>query len=248
MDNAPKAPDAPVAEPEPSPYLRLPWPLVTAGLVGVLVVALAVGLFANRYLRPQVALPPTPIALAAPPASTPAPAATPAPTAAPKPLVLATEPPATATVLPETAVPTPPVTTPTIVATARPTVSPELAAEISEAYQHYWQVRAEALRDLDASLLPAVMAGEHLAAVQDRISELRAEGHAIETDVDHNYVVFEASTEDAKVADSYADDSVYVDLQTHARLTTPTGVKLNEVYIMTKTDGIWRVVSLVRSP
>jgi hypothetical protein len=239
MDNAPNVPDA---EPEHSPYLRLPWPLVAAGLVGVLVVALALGLFANRYLRPQVALPPTPIALAA------VPAATPAPTGPPTPLALATSPPATATVLPETAVPTSPVTTPTIVATARPTVSPELTAEISEAYQEYWQVRAEALRDLDASLLPAVTAGEHLAAVQDRISELRAEGHAIETDVDHNYVVFEASTEDAKVADSYTDDSVYVDLQTHARLTTPTGVKLNEVYIMTKTDGIWRVVTLVRSP
>ena len=238
--------DAQDAEPEDSPYIRLPWALVVAGLGGVLLVALGIGLFANRYLRPQLEVPPTPIDLAA--AATAVPAPTVAPTPSPLALALASTVNPTATALPATAAPTPQATAPASAATPRPTVSPELAAEVGDAYQHYWQVRAEALLSLDVSPLPEVMAGEHLAAVQDRISELRTEGHAIETDVDHHYAVFEASAEDAKVADSYADRSVYVDLQTHARLTMPTGEQLKEVYIMNKSDGIWRVTSLVRTP
>src|SRR3954452_4481696 len=62
------------------PYLKLPWWLVTAGLLAVLLVALGAGLYANRVLRPE-AVPPTtstPPGLAAPPPTqaTPAPAAT----------------------------------------------------------------------------------------------------------------------------------------------------------------------------
>ena len=225
--------DAHDAEPEESPYIRLPWPVVTAGLAGVLVVALAVGLFANRYLRPQVQVVQTPLAvIAAASSPTPAPEVAPAPTPESAPTVAPTQLPTPlvqpSSILPSpTAVPATPESTslapsPTTVATPRATVSPELATEIGDAYETYWQVRAEALYSLDASRLPEVMAGEHLAAVEDRINELRTEGHAFETDVDHNYVVFEASAEDAKVADSYVDHSIYVDLQTHARLTTAT--------------------------
>jgi hypothetical protein len=131
--------------------------------------------------------------------------------------------------------------------TPTPTVSPELATEVGDAYQAYWQVRAQALYDLDTSHLPEVMSGDHLAAVQARIDELRSEGRAIDTEVDHNFVVIQAVGDDAEVADSYVDNSVYVDLQDKSQLTTPTKQMLNEVYVMNRTDGIWRVVDLVRS-
>jgi hypothetical protein len=51
--------EAPESEPGESPYLKLPWPLVAGGLVAVLAVALAAGLYANRYLRPQTSVQPT---------------------------------------------------------------------------------------------------------------------------------------------------------------------------------------------
>src|SRR5439155_17472354 len=59
--------DAHDAETEPTPYMRIPWPLVAVALLGILAVVLAAGLLANRYLRPQVGLVPTPLAAAAPP-------------------------------------------------------------------------------------------------------------------------------------------------------------------------------------
>ena len=53
-----------------SPYLKLPWPAVAGGLAVMLLLVLGIGLFANRYLRPQTAIQPTVTVnpVAAPPA------------------------------------------------------------------------------------------------------------------------------------------------------------------------------------
>jgi len=257
--------DAHDAEPEQSPYVRLPWGVVAAGLAGVLLIALAAGLFANRYLRPQVGVVPTPIAIAAVPASpTPStPVPTVAPTPAATPLVVAmtetrptvsaptgTAVPATAASALLSATPTTlailPSATPTTVATPRETLSADLVAEIDAAYQHYWQIRAEALFDLDSSRLSEVMTGEHLAAIAKLIDELRAEGHALLTEIDHRYVIVSASANDAAIADTYTDSTVYVDSTTHEALSQPANDKLQEQYQLTRIDGSWRVVSLVR--
>ena len=237
---------------EGSPYIRLPWPVVAGGLLIFLAAALGFGLYANRNLRPLTgpasSTGPTPIAAAAAPASaatampmqdvrTPQSASAPAATAVAIPTATERVPttlPATAT-----AVPAP---------TARPTVSPELAAEIGDAYRHYWQIRAEALFDLDASHLPEVMAGEHLVSVETFIEQLRSEGHALQTDVDHKYAIVQASANEAEVADTYTDYSVYVDPVSHAALTEPANDVLQEEYQMSRIDGSWRVVSLVRAP
>jgi len=259
--------DAHDAEPEQSPYVRLPWGVVAAGLAGVLLIALAAGLFANRYLRPQVGVVPTPIAIAAVPASpTPStPVPTVAPTPAATPLVVAmtetrptvsaptgTAVPATAASALLSATPTTlailPSATPTTVATPRETLSADLVAEIDAAYQHYWQIRAEALYSLDTSRLQEAMAGDHLAAAEDLIAQLRAEGRAIQTDVDHNYAILRATWDEADIADAYTDNSIYVEMNSHQSLTQATAERLKEQYRMNKIDGTWRVVSLVRAP
>src|SRR5712692_7883156 len=100
--------------------MRLPWPLVAVGLLALLVVIFGIGLFANRYLRPQVGLVPTsePAVIAAPPViPTPLVAvavSTPVPT-----LVLQAPSVATATPAPATAAPTQ--TIGAVTPTARPT-------------------------------------------------------------------------------------------------------------------------------
>jgi len=261
--------DAPEAEPQESPYIRLPWALVAAVLAGVLVVALAAGLYANRYLRPQLQIAtPIPLATATPAiARTVAPA--PAPTSiatAPAPTSIATAAP-TAEPLPGATVsaatlpaPQPTFSTPaastsvatsidaTLMPASEPTISPELEDEVGNAYQHYWDVRAEALLDLDSTHLPEVMAGEHLTSVEKFIEQLRSEGHALLTDVDHKYAVVSASVDAAEIVDTYTDTSVYVDPNSHAVLSQPANDVLQEQYQMARIDGTWRVISLVRAP
>src|SRR5260370_26181319 len=67
------------------PYMRLPWPLVAAGLIALLAIVLGIGVFANRYLRPQVGpvLTPEPAVVAAPPPTSTPQIATSVPTPAP---------------------------------------------------------------------------------------------------------------------------------------------------------------------
>src|SRR5438105_1179530 len=85
--------EAPDGEREPSRYIRLPWPVVGAGLLGFVVLVLMAGVFANRNLRPRVGVVPT-SALSALATATPIPIVEPAaatgnaPTALSTPMVL----------------------------------------------------------------------------------------------------------------------------------------------------------------
>ena len=55
--------EVPEPKPAPTPYLRLPWYVVTAAIVILLGGLLALGLYANRNLRQQpIAAPPPPTA------------------------------------------------------------------------------------------------------------------------------------------------------------------------------------------
>ena len=247
--------DAHDAEPEQSPYLRLPWPLVAGGLAGVLVLALAAGLFANRYLRPQVSVVPTPIspvAAAPPPAPTSVPAPTVAPTPTPAPAATpvalataaaptATAQPAIAAVSPNTAVTSIP--TPSV----RPTFDALSVAEVGKAYDDYWQVRSQALLELDKSHLDEVMARDRLDSVARLIDELRSENRAIKTAVDHDYRVVQLVGDDAQVFDDYISDSVYVDPVTQQPLSEPTSDELRVIYRLSRLDGKWKVVDSVQA-
>src|SRR5258707_1112335 len=109
-------------------YLRLPWPVVAAGLVALLAVVFGVGLYANRNLRPQVGLVPTsePALVAAPPATPTPQVATAAPTPAPAVVVQATAA-AIATLPAPIAAPTaPPLVVASPTPSALPTVEPAL--------------------------------------------------------------------------------------------------------------------------
>jgi hypothetical protein len=235
------------------PYRSFPWPLVAGVLAAVLLLALGAGIFANRYLRQPTVIvpPPTSAAVAVATATPAAPAATSASTTV-MPLVAdpTTTPPPRSPSTPTVAAAAPATTAAaavTPIPTSRPTVSPALVEELDRAYEHYWQVRAEALFDLDESRLPEVMADEHLEAVAKFIAELRSENRAVQTKVTHSYMFTSISPVEARILDTYVDNSVYVDPGSGARLSEPVGNSLKELYTMSKSDGAWRVVSVIRS-
>ena len=256
--------DAHDAEPEQSPYVRLPWGVVAAGLAGVLLIALAAGLFANRYLRPQLTVQPTPILampvgtpippVAAPPGPTRSPAPTsmpalvPTETRAPAPQLSATSVGSTPTAVLTTGTiePSSPLTT-TPTASAPPTFNPIAAAQVEKAYENYWQVRAQALSELDKSHLDEVMAGDHLDTVSRLIDELGSEKRAIKTTVDHDFRVVQLVGDAAQVFDAYISDSVYVDPVTQQPLSDPTSDELHIIFRLSRVDGRWKVVDSVHT-
>ncbi len=240
--------DADANKDQPTHYMRLPWPLVAAGVVALLAVVFAIGLYANRNLRPQVGLVPTtePTAVAAPPAATATPqVATAIPAAAPTLVVQVI---ATATPPQPTAAPT---SAPLVVASptppALPTVEPALADEVGRAYVMFWRVRSQALLELDSSRLAATMDGDYLTNTENLVDELRAENRAIKTQVVLNYTVFQATSESAIVVDYFEDNSVYVKIGTEEPLSEPTADQLRVMYRFMKFPDGWKVVDSVRS-
>src|SRR5947209_9787336 len=239
--------EAPDGEREPAGYVRLPWPVVGAGLFVLLVGLLGFGLFANRNLRPQAAAAPTPATAVAPLTLTPTVARVIADAPTATPIALTPTPVSRPTTSPGqttgSASEPPSVETPS----ALPSVDPSLVPDISRAYEKYWHIRAQALLDLDKEHLTEAMGGDHLASTAQLIDELRTENRAIKTDVDHDYRVVEATGGAAQVFDDYLSNSFYVDPSTEDAITQPASDELKVFYKMVKLNGEWKVVDSVRA-
>jgi hypothetical protein len=199
-------------------------------------------------LQTQEAVRPVATAVvAAAPAQTPAPAAAPVlvPAAAP------TSPPRTAAQASATSVPT-------AEPTAMPTVPPDLAADVSQAYLQYFQVSSDALRSLNPAGLDSVATGDELQFLLNEIQQDRAAGRALDTSVQHSFVVVSAGGDQAEVADDYRDSSIFVDPSTgvplpgQVRPTSPqTAPEAKELYHLHRElsgDGqvVWKVEKVDR--
>lgn len=243
------------------PLLRSP--LASSLLVFAVVVLLGAGFFFlrtwNQTRTEPLGIVQTPVVtvavptLAAPPVYTSAPivAAAPVPTVVP---TAATQPPvvvATAAV-PPTAAPTAPSTmsagTSSTTSTP-PTVDPQVAEDVARAYLRYWDVTAQALRDLDTSSLSQVATDGELTALEKNIADLRAQGKAIDTVVEHHYFVMWTQGEQAQVVDRYRDGSVFIDPKTkqllpgEERPQSPGDAPERSVVYLLQRDGDgWKVV------
>ena len=246
------APD-PEREPAGTPYLRVPLPVAAAVLFIFLAALLAVGLYANRNLRPQGIFVPTPAAQPAPTATPPPLAAAPIPTATAPALVATTAPTPLILVMPTpTASPAPPTLSPTSAPAATespttlPTVEPALAAEVGKAYENFWRVRSQAELTLDSSQLPEVMNGPYLEHFVEVLNQLKAEDKAVKIHVVLNYTVVQAANESAIVHDYIEDTSFFVELGTDTALSDPTNDLLRIEFSLARLDGKWKVVDSVR--
>lgn len=236
-------------------------PVAFAVLVTGTLVVLA-GLFlVGRALRsPEAAPAPTVISATMVPTAQATAAPTPQPTVAPTAAPPATSAPAAAPVSAVTVAPTAVLAaggqaTTSAAATAVPTVPPPgptpppaLAEEVLAAYQRFWQVKTDALLNLDGSNLDEVAIDSALTGIRGEIEQDRAVGRAVLTDVQHNSVPYWVQGDDAAVVDIFRDSSIYVDPTTHEPLpgevhpTTPAEApEFKQVYRLRRVDGTWKV-------
>lgn len=257
MTNQPEVPELSPAEPEYELF-RLPEHVAAGLILAFIVLLLGAGLFANRYLRPPTGMVSTPIPTETPVAAlatgTSAPVAMGAvalPTSAVS-RPTATAPPAPTATPPWFLTSTPkPVASPT--PSPGPTVDPVVAAEIQSAYAAYWDIRAQALQELDTSHLREVAAGKGLSVLERGVQRLKSEQRALHTRVEHSYRVVQVTDTTAEVADAYVDDSYFVDPTTYEPLEPqPTGDPatrtVRELYELQRIDGTWKVVDGFRVP
>jgi hypothetical protein len=140
---------------------------------------------------------------------------------------------------------------PTAARTDLPTPTTEQAAEIAVAYKNYFDVTGDALLNLDPTSLGDVAAGAELDSLRSDIQNDKAQGRALQTNVQHEQVyVLDIQDDQADVADRYRDSSIYVDAQT--RMPLPGQVApaapdvapaVSVIYHLQRLDGTWKVVS-----
>jgi hypothetical protein len=130
-----------------------------------------------------------------------------------------------------------------VIIAASPTPDPVLLTEITDAFQKYSDIRAEAEWSLDGSRLAEIMPGPELTGSLQYLDDLRASGRAVRTKIEHHVRVSRAAANEAEVVDDVTDWSVYVDVVTRQPLQPePAGRQLTEVYFLRKIDGVWKVV------
>jgi len=139
-----------------------------------------------------------------------------------------------------------PVATPTEWWNQANSVSPQLADELNAAYQHFWQVRAQALLDLDPSALPSVLDGVALQREQANLDTLRAQNQSEQIDVQHRIQIMHATSDDATIFDNYTSRVIPVDLTTNEPQDASPASSWFLAYHFRKFSGSWKVVEAVQ--
>jgi hypothetical protein len=118
--------------------------------------------------------------------------------------------------------------------------------EVEQAYVHFWDVRTQALLELDPNRLTEIMAGTELTAEQQAIKDLQASGRAQRVDVEHHELIAWATSDAATVLDEYVSHTVLVDAATKEPVEDPPSAPFRVAYLFRKVDGRWLAVDAVR--
>lgn len=129
----------------------------------------------------------------------------------------------------------------------QPTSTPDPGAEVITAYLRYWELYAEAVLNLDRSVLIGVASEEELQQVQEEIETLRADGVALRVVIEHRPTVIELTDTAATVFDEMTNNSFYVDPDTHEPPEGEgSGETLVDTFFLEKVDGQWIVIRSIR--
>ena len=143
---------------------------------------------------------------------------------------------------------TPATSSPTPTVVAQPTATPDPDAEVLAAYERYWEVYAEALRNRDDSRLEEVMTGPRLERAVAEVEDLRGQDYAVALVVNSRPVVVAIQGDEAMLMDTYENQSHRIDPDTKAPLqpTPAPGPTLRDRVTLQLVDGTWKVVETVR--
>ena len=129
--------------------------------------------------------------------------------------------------------------------TATPTATVE--DEVLASYSRYWEAYAQALLNLDATLVEAVAAGQELQRIREEVAILRSQGVALRVVMKHNPVVLEVKSDSAALLDEMVNNSFYVDAVTkQPPVASGSGETLRDTFQFEKRNGQWVVILSTR--
>lgn len=119
-----------------------------------------------------------------------------------------------------------------------------MAAQILDAYSHYWSVRVLATADPERTDLDlgSVMSDVELTTAQKTLSEYQAQGKAYRTTVDHHVWITYAAPDQAQLTDQLTLTSEKLDLATKEPMPgAPIVEQQTTGFLLRNADGIWKV-------
>jgi hypothetical protein len=145
---------------------------------------------------------------------------------------------------------TPPSTTVSVApsTTAAPsTTSTTLSAqaELLAAYNHSWEVYADALRRLNPGRLPTAFGGSALKSVRAEVATQKARQQPVRIDVEHDPKVLLVTATDGVVADEGINHSVVLDPATGQPAEQDPNESFRERRSFKFLDGAWKVVEVI---
>lgn len=114
--------------------------------------------------------------------------------------------------------------------------------EVEAAYLRSWEVYADAMLNLDASLLGTAFADDALELRRSEVDMLAKAGTPALMRVDHGIHAISIDGDAATLLDRYVNHSVLVDAESGDPIEPDPNEEVRRAYTLRKTGGTWKVV------
>jgi hypothetical protein len=127
-----------------------------------------------------------------------------------------------------------------------PTPSPaDNRAQVEQSYLDFWDTWAEALLQLDPSLLDQVAVGDGLQVLRAQVEEQRKLNQPVRIKVEHSYTILITDADTASVDDRYVNHSVRLNPQTKEPIEPDPNQQLRKSYTLKKVEGRWKIAEII---
>ena len=133
-------------------------------------------------------------------------------------------------------------TTPPVSPSETPT---DEQAEVEQAYLDAWDVWADALEQLDPSLLQEAFTGPALQVVTDQVEEQLRKNEPVRIRAEHNYHITMIDARTASIEDRYINHNVRLDPETLEPIEPDQETRVRRSFTLKLVDSTWKIAEIM---
>ena len=116
---------------------------------------------------------------------------------------------------------------------------------MEQAYLHAWDVWADTLLKLDATVLPEAFTGRALQLITAQVQEQKRKDEPIRVRAEHDYTVTILDATTASVDDQYINHNVRLDPKTLEPIEQDPNNPEHRSFTLRLVDGIWKIARII---
>ncbi|MGH2739462.1 MAG: hypothetical protein ACRDH6_03105 [Actinomycetota bacterium] len=136
--------------------------------------------------------------------------------------------------------------TPTTPPPTSPSETPtDVKADVEQAYLAAWDVWADALEQLDPSLLQEAFTGPALQVVTDQVEEQRRKNEPVRIRAEHNYRINVIDAQTASIEDRYINHNVRLNPETLEPVEPDQETRVRRSFTLKLVDSTWKIAEII---